>query len=254
MRKLTFAGGVVLLLVVLAAGIVAAQGNGPGGGPGTGAGMYPVDTITVSGTGSASSTPDLANVEIGVQTTNADIAAAFAETNSTLDAVIEAIIAAGVAREDVRTTGLDVFAQESFGGPAPESAGPNQRQFSYNVSNRVRVVVRDVALVEDVLTAAVGAGANQIFGLSFGISDTEQLRAEARLIAVERANANAEALAAAAGANVGEIIILEESSGGAGPFDARFMAEAGIGGGGAVIEPGQLSVNLTVTITYRLVR
>lgn len=258
MRKFLLTVGLLAVMAVLAVGFASAQDGGSGA---SGAG-YPVDTISVTGTGSASGTPDIANVEIGVRIQNESISVAFSQANTTLSGVIDAIVSAGVAREDIRTTGLDVYQQERFDGPPmPSESGMAQNgeqpQYQYNVTNRVRVIVRDIALVESVLESAVEAGANQIFGLNFGIEDQDALIQEARLAAVETARNNAEQLAAAVGAELGEVLVISEGQGGGfDPFNVRNMAEAAQGGGlgGATIEPGQLNVTVTVNITYRLVR
>ncbi len=256
MRKGLYSIGILVLIALLAVGVVAAQDGNASGDEG-----YPVNTISVTGTGTAIGVPDIANVEIGVQVVNPSISVAFSQANTALEGVIAAIMNTGVVREDIRTTGLDVYAQESFGGPMPmteSGMAQDGPQLQYNVSNRVRVIVRDVANVENVLTAAVDSGANQIFGLSFGIEDQDALLQEARLNAVENARDNAEQLAAAVGAELGEVIIISETQNASGPFNARNLGfaadEGGFGGGGATIEPGQLNVNVSVNVTYRLAR
>lgn len=251
MNKLSFRFATVLLIAILGVMTAMAQDNGNIMSDG-----YPVNTITVSGTGTASGIPDIANVEIGVQTVDADLSSAFAQTNTQLDAVIDAIVAVGVSREDIRTTGLDIFQQERFDIMESGLANGEQPRLQFNVSNRVRVIVRDVSLIETVLTAAVDAGANQIFGLSFGIDDQDTLLQEARLLAVESARANAEQLATAVDAQLGEVIIITEGQGsGLDPFNVRNFGEQAQGGDfDAVIEPGQLNVSVSVSVTYRLVR
>lgn len=254
-RGITFIG-VVAAIALLAVGVVTAQDGGSGA---SGAG-YPVDTISVSGTGTAVGSPDIANVEIGVQIRNESISVAFSQANDSLTRIIDGLVAAGIAREDIRTTGLDIYQSERFDSRGAMESGMAQESallVEYNVTNRVRVIVRDLAILETVLEAAVENGANQIFGLSFGIEDQAALIQEARLAAVEQARTNAEQLAAAVGAEVGEVLIISEGQGGGvDPFGLRNMAEVMQGGGlgGATIEPGQLNVSVTVNITFRLVR
>jgi hypothetical protein len=226
---------------------VAAQGDGSPNA------AYPEYTVSVSGTGSASGAPDIAYLELGVERINADVGAAFSEANSTIDAVIAAVVEAGVAREDIRTTNLSVYS-ESFGPAMPGDSSGGER--NYRVSNIVRITVRDISTIEDVINAAVNAGANNVYGLNFGIADTASLEQDARVEAMDNARSRAQQLAELAGAELGEIIVVSE--GGSGGFEPRLAAADsafGLGGGSAnaSVEAGQLSVSVTLNVTFRLV-
>lgn len=240
-------------LVVIAVAVVAfialpalAQDSG------TDSARYPVDTITVSGSGSAAGAPNIATMEIGVETRNVDVREAFSQNNTTIDSVIAALLEAGVAREDIRTSGLSIYQDRyGYGMGIPES----EMTSTFVVNNLVRVVVRDTAKVGDVMSAAVDAGANNIYGLNFGIEDQTALESDARVQAMANAAVRAEELAKIAGVELGEILVINENwGGGVGPFDVMNLATAGLGGGGASIEPGQLSVTVQVQVTYRINR
>jgi hypothetical protein len=227
------------------------------------------ETITVVGSGSAAGAPDTARVEIGVETVSTDLSTAFSQTNQTIQAVIDAVVAAGVAREDVRTSGLNIFSETlgynvpPIGLPEPIEGGVVEGTVepmlpavarNYRVSNIVNVTIRDIGLVEAVITAAVGAGANNIYGLSFDLADRSALETDARVSAMEDAQNRAQHLAEIAGVSLGNIVAIEEGqTGGFDPF--RFDIAQGLGGGGsAVIEPGQITSSVVVQVTYQIVR
>lgn len=245
----------MVVVLALGGGIVSAQDDGA---------EYPVNTITVTGTGIATSAPNMATMEVGVEFINTDISAAFSQTNETLQMVIDAVVEQGIAREDIRTTGLSIYSRESFGGGMPmdpASSGMTQempqQMREYSVSNRVRIVIRDLSTVEEVITAAVASGANNIYGPEFGFSDRTDLETTARENAMSNAQERAAELAALAGVSVGDIIVINETGGGFSPFDTNnlAMSEQAMGGGNsAVIEPGQLSVTLQVNVTFRINR
>lgn len=253
---------VAILMVVLAGALIlsvmipaAAQGDTSGTG-------YPANTITVTGNGSASGSPDIANLQIGVEIFDSDLSAAFSQANERIDTIINAVVEAGVAREDIRTMGLNVFVDRSMGpmGPATSSAAgepgqpPETPPQNYVVSNQLRVTVRDISNAADVINVAVENGANNIYGLEFNIDDRTELEGEARVDAMADARARAEHLAEIAGVELGEVLMINEGfSGVPGPFP---MAMSGIGGGGdgATVEPGQLSVSMSVTVTYAIAR
>lgn len=217
--------------------------------------LPPMDTITVIGTGSAAGSPDIATLEIGVEIRNEDIAIAFSETNNTIDDVIAAMVEAGVAREDIRTTGLNIY-RDMYGNPM-SSGMVGEGMPVYVVSNNIRITIRDIANVADVINAAVASGATNIYGLNFGIDNRATLESQARADAIADARTRAEELASLAGAELGDIVIISEYSGGYSPFDLMNLAapriESGFGGG-AAIEPGQLSVTVQVQVTFRINR
>lgn len=213
----------------------------------TGGSMNP-GTITVVGTGSASGTPDIAYLELGVESRSEDIATAFDQANSTIADVISAVTGAGVAAEDVRTTGLNIYRE----GPYDSNMG--NENASYVVNNQIRIIVRDTSTVADVINAAVAAGVNQLYGLQFGIDNRDTLESDARAAAFADARARAEELAGLAGLTVGNVVSISEYSGNASPFNVSNLAQAdmGMGGGGAVVEPGNLSVTVSIEVTFAI--
>ena len=214
-----------------------------------GTGFPPTNTITVNGFGTAYGEPDVAYVELGVEQVEESLATAFTDTANTMNAIIEALVEAGIAREDIQTTGVNVFPEDRWDPQTGTSTGR-----VYRVRNTARVTVREIAQIESVITTAVEAGANTIYNLNFGIADPTQLEQDARVNAVEDARTRAERLAEALGVTVGEpVIISEVLQGGGIPF-ARFegMGGAGMDLASQPVSPGQLSVNVQVQITFAI--
>jgi len=203
-----------------------------------------MNTITVTGTGKAAAAPDMATLEIGVEFPNTDIAAAYGDVNTSIERIIEAIVALGVAREDIRTTGVNIYSE---GVPTPEGQMENR----FRVGNRVNVTVRDLSLIESVIDTAVSNGANMIFGLQFGISDPSAIESEARTMALDDARERAGQIASNIGVELGDIVTVVETSAGGFP-----VFDGGFGGApmSAAIEPGQLTVNLQVQVTFQMNR
>jgi uncharacterized protein YggE len=114
--------------------------------------------------------------------------------------------------------------------------------------------VRDVNKLGDVLDKVVAAGANNVYGVSFSVDDTSKLEADARAKAVADAKARADSLARLTGVTLGDVVSVSEVIGGPGPVyeAARMSAAAGLGGGGAPIQPGELEVNMSIQVTFAI--
>ena len=210
--------------------------------------------ITVTGYGVAYGAPDLVMVGLGVEASDTDIKAAMEDTNTRMNAVMQALKDGGVAPEDIRTDNYSIY--QDYGKVAvvePGAPGSDQPAQVYRVSIGVTVTVRDPNKVAALLEAAVSAGANIVNYIQFDISDRAALESEARGKAVSDARDRAEQLASLLGLKVGEPLRVEEGSIGYGPVQAGL----GGGGGGAMmsvppISQGTLTVNMSVTITFAL--
>jgi uncharacterized protein YggE len=209
----------------------------------------PNRTITVVGTGKASGAPDVALVTIGVETRDASVQKAAEENNATMSALLEAVKALGIDEKDIQTSNYSVYAdRKPVPSPRVEDEEMQDEQVEYVVNNQVRVTVRDLEKLGDLLDSAMEAGANHIYGIGFTVDDPGALEAEARANAVADAKARAESLAELAGVQVGDVLSISEVIGGPVPIAAR-EAVSGMGLA-APIEVGELEVSLSVQVTY----
>jgi uncharacterized protein YggE len=119
----------------------------------------------------------------------------------------------------------------------------------YTATNSVEVTIRNLDAAGKVLSAATGAGANQLYGIRFEIEDPSALQADARKKAVEDARARAERLAQLAGVKLGPAVSITELDGGGGPVPMFAMAKMDAS---APVERGELTVTSTVQIVFAL--
>jgi uncharacterized protein YggE len=216
-------------------------------------------SVTVVGEGSVSIEPDIANTTIGVEVVEPSVQEAVSQARETMEAVLGALQEAGVADEDIQTTGFNIWAERNFGGPAPVDASSedgNGETVRYHVSNNVQVTIRDLNNIEGILDAAIQAGANNIYGVNFSLDDPTTVESEARQKAIENARVKAEELAGLTETELGGVISISEVIGqGGGYFGGNFATAAreGLGGGGAgPISPGQLKMTMQLQVTYEL--
>lgn len=200
--------------------------------------------IHVSGSGAVTAVPDMAEADVGVQTFAATADAATAVNNQLTAAVIAAVGDLGVSSEDIQTSSFNLWPQRDYGqgNETPVVVG-------FWASNSVHIRVRDLSTAGDVLQGAIDAGANTVSGLRFTISNADSLRHEARILAVTDARDKARVLAEAAGAVLGPVHSIRETSGSP-PIYARgdFEEDAA----SVPIEPGQLDVAVQVEVAFLL--
>ena len=181
-------------------------------------------TITVSGVGLVSAEPDVADIMIGVSVTKPAVKDARAGAAVAMTAVIAAAKQAGVADRDIRTANLSLNPVQRYDGNAPKLIG-------YEFANTVRITVRDLSKVPDVVDQAAAVGATTINGISFRIDDPTKVEAKARELAMADARARADALARLAGVAIRGVAAISEDLGG-GPMPPRPDARLRPGQGG----------------------
>jgi len=236
---------VSLLLIVALAGLaLVISGCAPGAATAP-LGALGERSVTVLGRGMVSSKPDLALAGLGVETFAATVAEATEQNNVKMSAVMAKLVELDIAEKDIQTTNFNI----NF-----ERRGPEDSEGQYRVSNMVQIKVRDLDEVSSILDAAVQAGANQVWGVSFTIEEQKELEAQARTKAMEDARKRAEALAELAGVQLGQVLIVAEG-GTTGPIPMM----RGLGKGGmepaslvAPISAGEVQVSYQVEVTYAM--
>lgn len=210
-----------------------------------------IPQIVTSATGEVRIAPDRATIMIGVQSRAATAAAAATQNSQKQQAVINAIKARGVPAEQIATSNFNVIPETRYDREGQQAP----RTTSYLVINTVTVELKRIDQVGPVIDAALGAGANQINSLSFGVANADSARRAAMAKAVTTARADAEAMARAAGGSLGPLIELTSvggySPGPPRPFDARVaMGEVAAS---VPVEPGEETVRAMVTARWQFI-
>jgi uncharacterized protein YggE len=202
--------------------------------------------ISVTGEAQVQAAPDLAEIDGGVTTEAKTAREASEANNKAMAAVLPALKAAGIPETDIQTSRLSLFPQSSPSRPN----GPMQIT-GYRASNRVTVRIRDVTKVAATIDALVTAGANDIGGINFMVSQASKLLDDARVKALDDARRKAEIYAKAANVRLGApISISEEGSSGPVPV-ARTQFKANVG---AQVAPGEETLRVSVSVSYEIVK
>jgi len=208
-------------------------------------------TIRVSATGEAQTPPDRAWADFGVETEAATAGQAADQNARKMEAVIAALVRAGVSRENVRTSDFNVFPVHE---PMREGM-VEPRIRGYRASNVVTAQTDEVRRVGPLVDAALAAGANRIQGVRFGMRDPDRARDVALRDALRRARAEAAVLAEGMGVQLGRVLDVSTSIAPQMPFPVAYrvqpqMADASMAS--TPIEPGQQTVNATVTVIFEI--
>lgn len=234
--------------------------------------------ISVMGSGKMLAAPDIAVINIGVETWAGEPKAAVDENTKQMTALVGALKQLGIAEADLQTSNFSIRfernepqpwtmpetapaaaaspnalrGQKSV-APAPAETAPpapeSKRNGAFLVSNTLNVTVRELAKLGEALSSATAAGANSIWGVEFRISDPEPLMAQARDKAVADALAKAKRLAEISGVKLGNLVNLEES-GRAMPAPSSGMYFAKVAS--VPVEAGTLEVVADVTLRFAL--
>jgi len=205
-------------------------------------------TITVVGEGTVATQPDIAQVQVGVEVKGDNAQEASAEAAETMDAILAALEKAGVATRDIQTTGYNIWVEQRMG---PDGMATDR--VIYHVSNNVRVTVRDLDAVGDVLDAAIAAGANNIYGVNFSVDNPDEIMAAARAKAAEDALARAEELAILHGVALGEVVSVSEVIGSATiqAYDSVNVSMELVSAAGP-IAPGEMKMTGRLQVVYAI--
>ena len=210
-----------------------------------------IDVIHVSGSGSVTGTPDRAQITFAVQTENANVKTAQSENAVQMNAVIDALVASGIPKDQMKTTGYSIYPvyQDSNGLL-------NQKVQTYRVTNTLQVTLKDVNQTGNVIDTAVKGGANNVNSVQFMLSDeqAQALRSEALKNAVTLARADADVVAAALGVNITGVQSADISQGYTPVVYDNYQAEAA-GAKAAVptpVQPGDVTVTAQVSVTYSI--
>lgn len=210
------------------------------------------DTISVQGEGKVTATPDVALLNLGVQSDADTVRAAQTDNTKKMNAITAMLKEQGVKAEDIQTSGYSIQPRINWENGQQDIVG-------YTVNQNVTAKVRELDKAGDILAQAGDLGANQVGGIQFTIDDPQALQDEARQKAIDDAREKAQALAKQLGITIVKVVSFNESGQG-GPVypmaDRVMTLEAG-GMGGAPspapdIQPGSEEVMSDVQVVFEV--
>jgi uncharacterized protein YggE len=200
--------------------------------------------ISVTGEATVQVAPDQAQIDGGVANDAKTAREASEANNAAMGKVLLALKSAGIDEKDFQTSRLSLQPQY-----APNRSGPSPI-VGYRAANRVTIRVRDVTKVASVIDVLVGAGANDIGGINFMVSQASKLLDEAREQAISDARRKAQIYARAAGVALGEPIAISEAGSATPVF--RGKVAGGMVASAAPIAQGEETLAVTVSVSWAI--
>lgn len=200
-------------------------------------------SLSVTGTATATVEPDQALFDFTISALEPTASAARTSANLAVVNVIAALQDLGIATTDLRTTSISLFEEFDFSGDRPVRTG-------FRFSNSIRVTVRDLNMVGDVIDAAVTAGGDliSISGIQFTVSSQAAIARDVLVAAVRDALEQASLIAEAAGVTLERIVFISPFTS-FGPVFAEPVADIG---GGVPVFGGTQEISASVQITYEI--
>lgn len=200
-------------------------------------------TLSISGSAEKKMTPDTASLSIGVVVQSPTANEASTKNAALMNAVISELKNMGLQDNEIQTSYVSIEPVYNYTGTPTIVA--------YSASNTVQVTTKNLGNVSAIIDRSTAAGANQIGGITFSVSDDQQeaVRNELFQAAVADARSKADELASSLGIKVvGVQTASINDVGSVQPvYRETAVAEAT---GSTPIQPGETTVSLSVQVTY----
>ncbi|MDW7739039.1 MAG: SIMPL domain-containing protein [Bacillota bacterium] len=194
--------------------------------------------------------PELAKISLAVETRSTVAEQAVEENARLATSVKEALLAFGLAEEDLVTGSYRLYSYREWMEGRP--LGQEEQQ-TFQVVNEIIVSTNDLEAVGEIIDIAVRAGANSINYITFEIENPQELLMQALKAATEQAAKKAESIAEGAGARISGLHSVREERTDYLPF--RFQSdmlkeEMAMGDGSTPITPDEVTVRAMVVAEY----
>ena len=212
----------------------------------TGKGSGSQNTITFTGEGKVYTKPDIAFVDLSVVTQGSQVKSVQEANTKKMNKVIEFLKSFGIEDKDIKTTNYNLYPQYNYeNNRIPQIIG-------YQITQTLNIKIRNLDKVGDILQGGVDVGINQVNSLYFGVENDDQVKEQARTMAIADAKKKAEKLAKELEVRLGKVTNFSENIYGY-PIPL-YKGEYGVGGGGASpdIQTGENEVTVNVMITYEV--
>jgi len=207
----------------------------------------PAEVVTVSGEARSQEKNQIATYTAGVEAVNSKKEDAVAEVNTKIEALVKAVKEFGIKEADIKTQNISIYQdEESYW----ENGVQKSRKGQWRISNSVEIILREINKAVALTDLVTSSGANNVYGPSFSIDDTNQVEKGLYEMAMKDAKEKADSIAKVSGRKLGKVISVSDG-GTSGNYPIYAMKDSGMGGG-SVTEPGSTMVYKNLTVIFEL--
>ncbi len=204
-----------------------------------------VKLVTVQGEGTVKVKPDVAYINVGVESSDVDAQVAQEENKEKMDAILKALKDYGLEDDDIKTISYNIWRGVDYRSEVEIE--------EYHVTNMIEITIDEIDTVGNIIDVTSGAGANQINSIRFSVSDEKKYYNEALEIAMENAESKAASIMGTFGEKPGKPYKVIESSFGGGQFREANVAYDGAmmkSASSTPISSGDLEIKATLSVEY----
>jgi uncharacterized protein YggE len=204
------------------------------------------NTIAFTGQGKIYTKPDIAFIDFSVVTQGEEIGRIQDANTKKMNKVIEFLKSFGIEEKDIKTTNYNLYPQYVYeNSKIPQIMG-------YQITQTLNVKVRQMDKIGEILEKVVNMGINQVNALYFGVENDEELKEQARKLAIDDAKKKAEKLSQELGIKLGKLSNFSENVAGYPTYREYYGYGVGGGGGAPDIQTGENEIIVNVTLTYQV--
>ncbi len=206
-------------------------------------------TVSVSGSGSVTLSPDEAQVLVGTVTQADDAQQASSANARIMDDLVARLHSLGIANDSISTVSYYISPLYVTRPNGSQTIVGYQAQHTLSVKIQNSNLNQLGAKVSQVIDSAVGAGANQVSGVQFMLSDgtLKQTTNQALQYAIQDASSKAQAMASALGLRITGV---ESISQGGPVYSPLYSLSVAGAEKSTPIMPGTFTLTASVLVTY----
>jgi hypothetical protein len=202
-------------------------------------------TISVTGSGTVTGTPNTMSFQIGVQSIAASAAAALDANNVKMKALEASLLKNGIVKKNLQTSGFNIY----------QNTNNNGAVTGYTAEDDLNVTTHDLNKAGTAIDAAAHVVGNgiQLSGVTFSISNQSHFLAEARAKAMKNALTEATQVAKGGGTTVGRIVrVTDQENNGSTGIVLPYAQVAAKAASSVPVETGTQTINVQVSVVYSL--
>lgn len=205
--------------------------------------------ITVQSDEVVKAQPDMAEITFAVYTQAADPKECQEQNQKDLDSALSVLESAGIEKTSIQTSG--------YGLEPVYDWNSGRTVTGYEMTTIITVSDLAIDQVGSLLTQCVDAGVNQIQSVDYLCSTYDASYQEALQKAIESAKVKGQAIAAASGATLGNVVTVQETptyqTARYNGYQKAAAMESGAADMGAMsVEPGQIEIEARITVEFEI--